>query len=288
MSFPTLPPNDVPPPAAFSRPFGVVILALINACGAVLYLGCALLLVLMGTVPDTRKEDVAVLGVIGGVIALIGIFHAVTAAGLFQLKGYGRICQMIQSAVGLLGIPFGTIVSAMVLYYLTRPGTKLLFSGRPPAAMTAEERESVARDSKSGVVVAVVAIILLVGVVAMVGIVAAIAIPGFLRARMSGNEASAIAAMRAMSSAQTVHAAAHDGRYTSAADPGPRDGYRFTLRLSSDQSQFVYWAEPERVDTTGSRAFCVTQSGTVFAYQARDVFPPPDADAGCPAGGRTL
>src|SRR5450830_764130 len=44
-------------------------------------------------------------------------------------------------------------------------------------------------------------------VVAIIGIIAAIAIPGLLRARMSGNEASAIGSLRAISSAQSTFAA---------------------------------------------------------------------------------
>ncbi len=39
-------------------------------------------------------------------------------------------------------------------------------------------------------------------VVAIIGIIAAIAIPGLLRARMAGNEASAIGSMRAINTAQ--------------------------------------------------------------------------------------
>ena len=56
-------------------------------------------------------------------------------------------------------------------------------------------------------------------VVAIIGIIAAIAIPGLLRARMSGNEASAIGSMRAISSGQAV--------YSSSAAPG---GYATDLR----------------------------------------------------------
>ena len=41
-------------------------------------------------------------------------------------------------------------------------------------------------------------------VVAIIGIIAAIAIPGLLRARMSGNEASAIGSMRAIASGEAV------------------------------------------------------------------------------------
>jgi type IV pilus assembly protein PilA len=43
-------------------------------------------------------------------------------------------------------------------------------------------------------------------VVAIIGIIAAIAIPGLLRARIAGNESSAIGSMRAISSAQATYA----------------------------------------------------------------------------------
>lgn len=43
-------------------------------------------------------------------------------------------------------------------------------------------------------------------VVAIIGIIAAIAVPGLMRARMSGNEASAIGSLRAINSAQSTYA----------------------------------------------------------------------------------
>jgi prepilin-type N-terminal cleavage/methylation domain-containing protein len=45
-------------------------------------------------------------------------------------------------------------------------------------------------------------------VVAIIGVIAAVAIPSLLRARMSGNEASAIGSMRAIASAQAVYSSA--------------------------------------------------------------------------------
>jgi prepilin-type N-terminal cleavage/methylation domain-containing protein len=42
-------------------------------------------------------------------------------------------------------------------------------------------------------------------VVAIIGIIAAIAVPGLLRARMSGNEASAIGSLRAINSAEAAY-----------------------------------------------------------------------------------
>jgi type IV pilus assembly protein PilA len=44
-------------------------------------------------------------------------------------------------------------------------------------------------------------------VVAIIGIIAAIAVPGLLRARMSGNEASAIGSNRAINSAESTYSA---------------------------------------------------------------------------------
>src|SRR5687767_14667811 len=44
-------------------------------------------------------------------------------------------------------------------------------------------------------------------VVAIIGIIAAIAVPGLLRARMAGNEASALGSLRAINSGQSVYAA---------------------------------------------------------------------------------
>jgi type IV pilus assembly protein PilA len=51
----------------------------------------------------------------------------------------------------------------------------------------------------------------LLTVVAIIGIVATIAIPGFLRARLSGNEASAIGSLRAVNSAESAYAASCGG-----------------------------------------------------------------------------
>jgi prepilin-type N-terminal cleavage/methylation domain-containing protein len=48
-------------------------------------------------------------------------------------------------------------------------------------------------------------------VVAIIGIIAAIAVPGLLRARMSGNEASGIGSMRTISSAEATFASSCGG-----------------------------------------------------------------------------
>jgi prepilin-type N-terminal cleavage/methylation domain-containing protein len=92
-------------------------------------------------------------------------------------------------------------------------------------------------------------------VVAIVGVIAAIAVPSMLRARVAGNEASAIASMRAVSSAQISYAstAARGGFAVQlatlgtgcsgtseaflspdlAADPVVKSGYRFGIRSTA-------------------------------------------------------
>jgi type IV pilus assembly protein PilA len=68
-------------------------------------------------------------------------------------------------------------------------------------------------------------------VVAIIGIIAAIAVPGLLRARISGNEASAIGSLRAISSAEsTFSASCANGMYASTLTvlgSGPSGGSAF-------------------------------------------------------------
>jgi len=68
-------------------------------------------------------------------------------------------------------------------------------------------------------------------VVAIIGIIAAIAVPGLLRARISGNEASAIGSLRAVSSAQSTFAAScANGMYAASLQTlgsGPSGGSAF-------------------------------------------------------------
>ena len=70
-------------------------------------------------------------------------------------------------------------------------------------------------------------------VVAIIGIIAAIAVPGLLRARMSGNESSAIGSLRAINSAEASYsAAAGNGGYSIVTVGGSypvRAGNRFSF-----------------------------------------------------------
>lgn len=134
-------------------------------------------------------------------------------------------------------------------------------------------------------------------VVAIIGIIAAIAVPGLLRAQMSGNEASAIGSVRTISSAQVTFSASCGGNgFASslaalAAPPpssvgflppdlgaGSKSGYVFsvvpsgavvlpaanTCNAAADSvSAYVGTGNPITDGSTGVRGFGVDQSGVI-------------------------
>ena len=138
-------------------------------------------------------------------------------------------------------------------------------------------------------------------VVAIIGIIAAIAVPGLLRARMAGNEASAIGSLRAVNSAQAIYAASCGTRFYSPSlanlstppargggdgfigpdlgtDPSLKSGYTVTLtpgapatgapqscngaQAGSVTSTYFVGASPAA--GTGGRHFGTNQAGTIF------------------------
>jgi type IV pilus assembly protein PilA len=148
-------------------------------------------------------------------------------------------------------------------------------------------------------------------VVAIIGIIAAIAVPGLLRARMSGNEASAIGSMRAINTAQqnfsqqcngysidlpTLQAA---GNYlspdlTSAATVN-KSGYAVTLNKSAAPGTAVVAGQPAACNgpvtnyyasamplsaSTGTRSFATNEAGTIYQDSKGAAIPDPPAVAG--------
>jgi type IV pilus assembly protein PilA len=147
-------------------------------------------------------------------------------------------------------------------------------------------------------------------VVAIIGIIAAIAIPGLMRARMSGNEASAIGSMRSVNSAQaTYSASAARGGYAddlvvlgdpcgagtepflspdlTESNPVDKSGYTVTMVAGlgsaagpadcngvATGTAYYATAAPVTAGTTGSRAFATNQGGTVWQDTAAAAVPP--------------
>ena len=143
-------------------------------------------------------------------------------------------------------------------------------------------------------------------VVAIIGIIAAIAVPGLMRARMSGNEASAIGSLRAINSSQSTFASScGQGNYAStlvglasapngsgegfisqdlASDPASKSGYTITMTggagapsgvtscSSATLAQtYIVTGAPSVPNSTGTRYFGTNQGGTIFQNTAAAV-----------------
>jgi len=199
-------------PAAFRRPGIVTLLAVLNFGGAAVSLFYTAALGLAALGPPQGETALLIGGAV--VFAVVALLQIATGIGLWSLKAWGRTLQIALAIFGLLGIPCGTIVSALILFYMFKPGVRVLFSERSPRELTPDELALVAPlgESSALVVVLVGVLVALVGV-AMVGIIAAIAIPSLLRARVSANEAAALGDIRTIVLSQHSYASANSGFY---------------------------------------------------------------------------
>jgi prepilin-type N-terminal cleavage/methylation domain-containing protein len=156
-------------------------------------------------------------------------------------------------------------------------------------------------------------------VVAIIGIIAAIAVPGLLRARISGNEASAIGSLRAINSAQATFASScANGLYALTLDvlgSGPsggsafispdlsggtsvlKSGYNVSMSGTASSgvtacngaaslgSGFHAWADPAST-STGTRYFFTNTTGTI--WQSTSSMGSGGSDAAVPSGGTVI
>jgi len=142
-------------------------------------------------------------------------------------------------------------------------------------------------------------------VVAIIGIIAAIAVPGLLRARMAGNEASAIGSLRAVNSAQLTYSTSCAQGYARtltelasppaaggqafispdlSASPVTKSGYTITYAGGVDivgaavsctvaagipQDAYLVQADPVSLGSSGTRYFGTNQTQTIFQHTAQ-------------------
>lgn len=129
-------------------------------------------------------------------------------------------------------------------------------------------------------------------------VLAALAIPSLLRAKISANEASAVAAVRSIHSAQTQYAQYYptvgyaddiarlgppgsgsptpmsanllDFVLACTTQPCPKSGYNFKIDQTSGSpiNAFRITAVPIRPGQTGNRGFCSTEPGVITADPA--------------------
>jgi hypothetical protein len=140
-------------------------------------------------------------------------------------------------------------------------------------------------------------------------------VPGLLRARMSGNEASAIGGLRAINTAQQNYSQLCNGyspllatlgtpnNYLSpdmANDPTTKSGYQTNdkgvgaavpvavVACGAPQVDFYAEAHPLNIGTTGTRSFATTSQGTIYQDTTGATFGAPAAAPAAPWGGGTI
>jgi prepilin-type N-terminal cleavage/methylation domain-containing protein len=135
-------------------------------------------------------------------------------------------------------------------------------------------------------------------VIAVIGIIAAVAVPGMIRARESGNEASAIGSVRSLVAGQAAFAATcgaggyADSINTLATPPaggvpfispdlvgGVKSGYAVALTsggltvlpagntcnaLADSKTEYLIVATPRAIGQTGNRSFGADQRGIIY------------------------
>lgn len=112
--------------------------ASVKSIGTLYYLGAfaltiwsfAAILTLVNTI-ITGPADVATWGAMSAVpivLVPLTILQWFAAYGIKKLKPWGRIVGVILSAIGLLGFPIGTIISAYMLYLLLSKKGGTVFS----------------------------------------------------------------------------------------------------------------------------------------------------------------
>ena len=135
-------------------------------------------------------------------------------------------------------------------------------------------------------------------VVAVVGVIASIAVPSLLRARISANETTAVASLRAISSAQAAYSASAGGGYATdlttlgvpcagggqgfisadlAVDPALKSGYRLEVQPATgamagpsdcngtpSRAGFYSTAVPTAPGVSGHKGFASNASAAIF------------------------
>jgi prepilin-type N-terminal cleavage/methylation domain-containing protein len=128
-------------------------------------------------------------------------------------------------------------------------------------------------------------------VVAIILIIAAIAIPNLIRSRMSANEASAVASLRAINTGEVTYNTTYPGTFAALSSLGPdssvctnpssttaclidnvlanatsaataKSGYMFNVNANA--ASYTTEAEPADPTSTGTRGFCSDQELVLF------------------------
>jgi hypothetical protein len=138
--------QDGPPPV---RPAFLTVVALLEMLAAFFCLAVGTLMALSLTVgprlleappPSERRFTV----VVAAVLLVAGLWQLLAAIGLWKLTRWGRRVQIGLSTLGLLAVPFGTVLHGILLIYLFRRAGRDCFGRGTPVETTAGKATAVA------------------------------------------------------------------------------------------------------------------------------------------------
>jgi hypothetical protein len=118
------------------RPTGITVIAWLSIIGGALTLlaGCSTLaLFALGgasSVDDPTGGLMAgtTLGICAfAICAILAVISFLEGWGLLGLKSWARTLLLVLAIIGLLGFPIGTIINAIILWYIFQPEVKTAF-----------------------------------------------------------------------------------------------------------------------------------------------------------------
>lgn len=283
----------------YQRPTVITVLSILNFIAAPFTVLLAIGSLYLG---QTERELSAILTGLGIFYLVMGVMSFFIAIGLWRLKGYGRTLQIVSCSVGLLAIPIGTLISALILYYFLKPGVKILFSETPRSQLTEWDVVEIQKlqYSSSGVLITLAIIVPLIFMM-IAGVFVVMTLPSIESAGSTANEASAIGDLHKLRSGEIAYAKVNGGHYDTpeclaapadcipgysrddgtflmSAIPETRHGYRREFLKGQPASTsditfghlsptslkgFAFIAYPETSGETGSRGFCTDATGRV-------------------------
>ncbi len=119
------------------KPTGIWVCAILFAVGGVLgILGGIAILLMGGAMFGMGGADTEVAGMFAGMMGIfavisliIGVAELAVAYGIWKMKKWARIAGIILAVIALIGIPIGTIIGIVILYFLLiDKNTKDLFT----------------------------------------------------------------------------------------------------------------------------------------------------------------
>ena len=124
-----------------SRPFGVTILAVLEALGGLAYLLGAAAMMALGAFAPMMEVPMflsAIAGGFGVVLLVFAIISFVLAYGLFTGKAWAWFWSLVFAAIGIViaiieamgslgSAILPIIIQLIIIYYLTRPHVKAFF-----------------------------------------------------------------------------------------------------------------------------------------------------------------